>query len=261
MNIELKVTLWALASAYALGNSFIYSWTFWTAFDINILQFASITDIIPSIIYNLILPFAILVLSVIVAEIWVRLKENIGKIIDNYLSPYLKNYEKIKLYARILATVTLVIVALIAVIYNNKLPSDLSSTSKFPWLEFSKLIMFVTLTFIIIHFIIFKSSFLSDFRYRMLIIICIGFAPTASYVWAIKNSHAIINGIDTFIVKSDSQCKSSPDTQLRYISSISDKAFALSLKDGSICIFKYNTLELIHESKKNFTVALDSKVL
>lgn len=261
MNIELKVTLWALASAYALGNSFIYSWTFWTAFDINILQFASITDIIPSIIYNLILPFAILVLSVIAAEIWVRLKENIGKIIDHYLSSYLKNYERIKLYASILATITVVIVALIAVIYNNQLQTERSPTSEFPWLELSKLIIFVTLTLIIIHFIIVKSSFLSDFKYRMIIIICIGFAPAASYVWALKNSNAIINGKDTFIVKSDTQCKSSPDTQLRYISSISDKAFALSLKDGSICIFKYNTLELIHESKKNFTVALDSKAL
>ncbi|MCE9979204.1 hypothetical protein, partial [Leclercia adecarboxylata] len=169
MNIELKITLWALASAYALGNSFIYSWTFWTAFDINILQFASITDIIPSIIYNLILPFAILVLSVIAAEIWGRIKENIGKIIDHYLSPYLKNYGKIKLYVRILATVTVVIVALGAVIYNSKFPSEPSSAREFPWLELSKLIIFMILTFIIIDFIISKSSFLSDVRYRMLI--------------------------------------------------------------------------------------------
>uniref|UniRef100_UPI001B30F21F hypothetical protein n=2 Tax=Enterobacterales TaxID=91347 RepID=UPI001B30F21F len=97
MNIELKITLWALACAYALGNSFIYSWTFWTAFDIDILQFASLTDLIPSIIYNLTIPFVIVVLAVIVAEVWIRLKTRIEEIIDAYLSSYIKNYEKVKL--------------------------------------------------------------------------------------------------------------------------------------------------------------------
>lgn len=261
MNIELKITLWALACAYALGNSFIYSWTFWTAFDINILQFASITDIIPSIIYNLILPFAFLIFSVIAAEIWARIKEYIEGIIDHCLSPHLKNYEKIKFVARVLISVMAGIGAIIALIYSTKNASERPSTDNLPWLELIKLVILLAVTMFVCHSIIFKTSFLAKVKYRILIMICICFAPTASYLWAVINSNKIINGKDTFIVKSDTQCNSSPDIQLRYISSISDKAFALSLKDGSICIFKYNTLELIPESKKHFTVALDSKSL
>ena len=75
------------------------------------------------------------------------------------------------------------------------------------------------------------------------------------------NSTDILLGRHTLLVKSDTQCKSSDNTKYRYISSISDKAFALSLKDGSICIFKYNHLELIPEKKAQFTEALDSRML
>ncbi len=261
MNIEFRITLWALACAYALGNSFIYSWTFWTAFDINILQFASITDLIPSIIYNLILPFAIVVLTVVSSDIWVRLNEKIETILDGYLSPYIENYDKIKIYAGTLTSIIFAIAGIIAAIYSTKSLQERVSVESFPWLEVLKLLIPIVLIFGITHFIIAKTTFILDIKYRTLIIFCICLVPAASYFWAVMNSKKIINGKDTFLVKSDTQCKSTPDTQFRYISSISDKAFALSLKDGSVCIFKYNTLELIPESKKHFTVALDSKAL
>lgn len=261
MNIEFKITLWALACAYALGNSFIYSWTFWTAFNINILQFASITDIIPSIIYNLILPFAFIVSSLIFAEIWVRLQESIGKIMDLYLPPYLKNLNKIKRYAFLSTPAICLMMILIAVTYRYKTVNEHTLRDGFSLVAMVKLIIFILTSLFISHFIFFKTTFLSNFRYKLMVILSICFAPTASYYWAVMNSNKIIEGKDTFIVKSDTQCKSSSDNQLRYISSISDKAFALSLKDGSVCIFKYNTLELIPESKKHFTVAVNSKAI
>lgn len=261
MNIELKITLWALACAYALGNSFIYSWTFWTAFDINILQFASLTDIIPSIIYNLTLPFIMVILAMICTEVWIRLQSRIEKIIDEYLSSYIKNYAEIKFYSRMLTSLIFAIIGIIAAIYSTKATTARSPSGEFPWLDVLKFSAPMFLTLIVIYLIIEKTSFFSSLKYRRLVIFCICLAPLVSYIWAVINSEIILKGKDTFIVKSDTQCKSTPETRFRYISSISDKAFALSLKDGSICIFKYNNLELIPESKKQFTRALDSKML
>ncbi|EHF4929183.1 TPA: hypothetical protein ACPY1R_002214 [Enterobacter hormaechei subsp. xiangfangensis] len=261
MNIELKITLWALASGYALGNSFIYSWTFWTAFDINILQFASLTDIIPSIIYNLILPFIAVALSVILAESWVKLQVRIERVIDEYLSMYIKNYEKIKFYSRLITSFIFAVGALIAAVYSAKATTDRFPSGEIPWLDIMKLFIPMFSTLIITYIVIEKTPILSGIKYRRILLFCLCIIPLVSYLWAKINSDKILKGKNTFIVKSDTQCKSTPETEFRYISSISDKAFALSLKDGSICIFKYNNLELIPESKKVFERAIDSKML
>ncbi len=261
MNIELKITLWALACAYALVNSFIYSWTFWTAFDVNILQFASISDIIPSIIYTLTIPFILVILSMVSNEIWVRFTDKVESIIDDLLGSHIKNYNKIKSTAIILTPFIFCIVIGVACILIVK-----SSPARLPSdpIEIKKILKLVTpfiIAFIAIYFIIFKTKFLSPIKYRRVLIFCICFLPVTSYIWAIANSTDILLGRNTLLVKSDTQCKSSDNTKYRYISSISDKAFALSLKDGSICIFKYNQLELIPEEKAQFTEALDSRML
>lgn len=261
MNIELKITLWALACAYALGNSFIYSWTFWTAFDIDILQFASLTDLIPSIIYNLTIPFVIVVLAVIVAEVWIRLKTRIEKIIDAYLSSYIKNYEKVKLMSSLIASFIFAIIGVIGAIYSFKTIPPRPSSEDFPWLDVLKIGVPIPLTFFIIYIIIENTSFFSNIKYRRLVIFCLCIVPVTSYFWGVINSQKIKQGKNTFIVKSDTQCKSTPGTQFRYISSVSDKAFALSLRDGSVCIFKYNNLELIPEINYHYTVSLESKAI
>lgn len=261
MNIELKITLWALACAYALVNSFIYSWTFWTAFDINILQFTSITDILPSILYTLIIPFIVVILYMISNAIWVKFNNKMESILDELLGSHIKNYKKIKSYSIILVSIIFCIgigIAAISIAKSSPAgqPSDPITTKM--------ILKFVTpfiIAFAAIYFIIFKTAFLAPIKYRRVLIFCICLLPVTSYIWAIINSTDIMLGRNTFLVKSDMQCKSSDNTKYRYISSISDKAFALSLKDGSICIFKYNQLELIPEKKAQFTEALDSRML
>lgn len=261
MNIELKITLWALACAYALVNSFIYSWTFWTAFDINILQFASITDILPSIIYTLTIPFIVVILSMIGNEIWVKLNNKMESILDDLLGSYIKNYKKIKSYSIILVFIIFCIVIGVAVVSIFKsLPAGQPSDPTAIKIILKFVIPFI-IAFSAIYFIIFRTAFLAMIKYRRVLIFCICLLPVTSYIWAMANSTDILLGRHTLLVKSDTQCKSSDNTKYRYISSISDKAFALSLKDGSICIFKYNHLELIPEKKAQFTEALDSRML
>lgn len=261
MNIELKITLWALACTYALVNSFIYSWTFWTAFDINILQFASITDILPSIIYTLTIPFVVVILSMIGNEIWTRLNNKIESMLDDLLGSYIKNYKKIKFYSRILASIALCIgLGVAAVSIAKSLPKG-PPADPIAIKSILKFIIPFIITFAAIYFIIHKTAFLGTIKYRRVLIFCICLLPITSYIWALANSADILKGRNTLLVNSDAQCKSPDKTKYRYISSISDKAFALSLKDGSICIFKYNHLELIPENKAQFTEALDSSKL
>lgn len=261
MNIELKITLWALACAYALANSFIYSWTFWTAFDVNILQFASITDILPSIIYTLAVPFIVVISSMIGAEIWTKLNNKIESILDDLFGAYIKNYKKMKFYSGILASAAFFIGLGIVIVSVVK-----SSPARLRWdpkliVEILKFVIPFVITLVAIFFIMNKTSFLASIKYRKLLIFCICLLPITSYIWALANSTDILKGRNTLLVKSDTQCKTSDDTKYRYISSISDKAFALSLKDGSVCIFKYNHLELIPEKMAQFTEALDSRRL
>lgn len=261
MNIELKITLWALACAYALANSFIYSWTFWSAFDINILQFASFTDIIPSIIYTLTVPFIVVISSMLGAGIWKVIDRKMEGIIEGYLSPHIKNYDKIKAYSGILATIIFILAIGIVSNYIIKTNPTRFHSNKFEWKEFMKIMLPFIITYALVFWITKKTSFISNYKHRSLIIFCICILPITSYVWAIANSKDILRGRNTLLVKSDSQCNSSKDTHYRYISSISDKAFALSLKDGSVCIFKYNHLELISENRAHFTTAPENRWL
>ncbi|MCZ2337457.1 MAG: hypothetical protein LC127_04515 [Chitinophagales bacterium] len=261
MNIEFKITLWAVACAYALANSFIYSWTFWTAFDVNILQFASFTDILPSIIYTLTVPFIVVISSMIATDIWTKLNNKIESMLDDVFGKYIKNYKRVRFYSAMLAAFLFMIGIGIVAFSLIKSSPERPPSAPLPIKEIIKLVIPFVITLAAIIFITTKTSFLETIKYRNLLIFCICLLPVTSYVWAISNSKDILMGKDTFLVKSDTQCKSSDNTDYRYISSISDKAFSLSLKDGSICIFKYNHLELIPEKKGHFTQALDSRKL
>lgn len=261
MNIEFKITLWAVACAYALANSFIYSWTFWTEFDVNILQFASFTDILPSIIYTLTVPFIIVISSMIATDIWTKVNNKMESTLGDVFGKYIKHYKRVKLYSNILSASVFIIGISIAAFSLIKGSTSRPPSEPLPFKETIKLVLSLLITFAAIIFIISKTSFLERIKHRNLIIFCICLLPVTSYVWAISNSKDILMGRNTLLVKSDTQCKSSDNTDYRYISSISDKAFSLSLKDGSICIFKYNHLELIPEKKGHFAQALDSSKL
>jgi len=80
-------------------------------------------------------------------------------------------------------------------------------------------------------------------------IIC--FLPILFLSKGVYNAEKIIDGKDTFLIESNSNCTSDPSVRYRFIDNISDKAFALSLKDNSICIFKYDYIKLIKENSNN----------
>ncbi|MEX6047809.1 hypothetical protein AB6G44_03015 [Enterobacter hormaechei] len=246
MNIELKITLWALACAYAIGNSFIYSWAFWSAFDINILQFASVTDILPSILYTIAIPSIAVIISFAIAELWERLKKKFKDTFESAISKKIKYYEDIKYYAILTFNISSIIVF---TFLTYKLHKEKNNSEPFPIDIYLQAGIPALVCMLAVLVIFHKTNLFDNLKIpRKFAIFIFCFIPTVCYIWGYISSQQILNGKNTLLVKSDGQCKSEPTTQYRYISSISDKAFAMSLKDGSICIFKYNFLSLIPES-------------
>lgn len=248
MNIEYKITLWALACIYAIGNSFIYSWTFWSSFNINILQFVSFSEVIPSILYTVLIPCGIMILMFTSINHWD--KNHPPK--NNNNNELTGNKSKIKKTSFTLFKVLFVI----GIFYNfvqelNSLKNMFSTDKDLFWVTIRTFIG-ITIVYAATDFIDYKTNFLLNFKTeRRLIITILCIIPFICNVWAETKSYNIIHGKDTLLVQSDTQCNSTSKTKYRYISSISEKAFALSLTDGSICVFKYNYLKLTQEKNDN----------
>lgn len=253
MNLELKITLWALTCIYAIGNFFIYSWTFWSAFDINILQFASFSETLPSILYTIAIPFTGVIIAFTAVDLWGYLKVKLEHSLDTQMSAKFENYKVFKSKAMYVTNALMVIGCIISIMVLYMSDKASPSSETFPWSDFIHGCIPLIISLVTTYFLIKETTFLSSLNFaRTLIIFIICFMPSASHYWGLVNSKQIINGVKTFIVQSDGQCKSSTDTHYRYISSISDKVFALSLTDSSICIFKYNSLKLTPESSLRY---------
>ncbi|MEG5563780.1 hypothetical protein UXQ08_09620 [Enterobacter ludwigii] len=96
-----------------------------------------------------------------------------------------------------------------------------------------------------------KTTLFSDKgKFRDLYIAAVIMLPLIVYMVAHYKVETIKTGLNSYIVTSDSDCVKVNNERFRYISSIGDKAFAYSLEDGSLCVFKYNYLHLIDENKK-----------
>lgn len=236
MNVKINFYSWAAFSAYSIFNGLIYSWAFWNKFDINILQYTSIQDLLPSIIFLIALPVAALILYFIFMYYWNKINDQILKLLlkvihSIYLPPRPYNLKKIfdALYDAIGVIVT--ILALILA------PNSIRIT-----------IAIILLLFSLYKLIQLRTNFLSELgEYRNVALLILATIPAIIILLAEYNADKILSGKDTFIVKSDVSCASDSKNSYRYIASISDKAFSISTIDGSICIFKYNYLKLTHE--------------
>ncbi len=245
MNFELKITLWALACAYAIANSFIYSWAFWSAFDINILQFASFTEIFPSILYTVAIPCIAAVIALIAAEFWKKINRKIQSNFDRKLVRKIRYYWHVKYVAKLITLLIIIALLVLAILRVNK---EKTNSDAFPWHLMLPAGAPMIVCMLAVSLILTKTNLFDKLQIpRKLAVITFCFIPTVCYCLGYIHSQRIINGKNTFIINSDGQCKSAPNTHYRYISSISDKVFAMSITDKSICIFKYNSLNLIQE--------------
>lgn len=253
MNEKIKIFSVASFSIYAIINGIVYQWSFWDEFNINIMQFMSINDLLPSIAISIALPVTILVAYSFFMSI-IFSNRIFGKIFK------VKQGDRPSTLIEMLNDMTIttpssskkgnLFIALFIVMFAITLGSY--SVYLYSTGEYKEIIMLIVACFII-NFLVrtdFVMNHLGNYAFQS--ILAISLMPHLMCASGIINAKRIQHGKNSYIVKSASICKKeNKHEKFRFIANVSDKAFAYSLSDKSICIFKYDTLLLIKESELN----------
>lgn len=258
MNNKIKFFSLATFSLYSILNAVIYQWAFWDTFDVNIMQFMSINDLLPSIAFSVALPIAILGFYASVVSLLFQ-----KNIFSKISSPFMTHKEENSTSPRIFISKNLT-----AEITLAPLPVQRSSHRKkvFSFLAllvtcFSGYLLYISpkdglkviialgICISIMRLLMKSREFiesLGNLALPIMVVVCS--MPHVMCVSAITNANNILKKDDNYLVKSDSLCmKDDKSEKFRYIANVGDKAFAFSLTDKSICIFKYDKLRLIKE--------------
>ncbi len=248
-----------MISAYAITNSCLYTWVFWGNFNINILQFTSVTDLIPSILYILAVPSISMLICSAFLITWMNSSESIANFLYRRFPKSHLNFEFI-----VASTPSFIfaVLSLALVYYNYHMRGNGFSILKDSVGSIVIFFIFLISSSFSAFLIDAKTNFLHQLKdFRSIMIIIIFLIPPLSYVTAIVDAKNIINGLNSYLIATDSQCSKNPNEKFRYITSVSNKAFALSLTDGSICVFSYNYLKLTPEINKNYELKIDTNTI
>lgn len=247
-NKTLSLIITPLIYAYICGG--LYSYAFWDNIDINLLQFLSIADIVSSLILPAAISLPEIIGLCIVLYIFIpRIKSSTNKNIkvntsknDHSINNNFSSGKKISL--NLILNITIIfsffIAPLISYIYFMIIFGKVMIVS----------FIVTILSFIVSLILKYKTdifSFLGIFR-NVAFIICI-VIPSLSYYIGSEDSRNIISGVDYYIIETTPSCSSDTSEKFRYLATASDKTFAISEKNNSICVSKYHTIRLIKKSQ------------
>lgn len=224
-------------TAYLLTCGSLYLWGFWLHFDLNILQFVDVSDIVKATILPMITSLCIMAIqsatnfinnpsSATSRELW-----NAG---GGYRAPIYLQYA----FFSFIAITTLI----------GFITSFISGTKAEKYFVIGFILMGGLYFWILI-----KTRVLVEYkRTRAAILIAILGMPLVFMQKGIRDAQDVLKGNNTFLVQSDNQCVSKENSEkFRFIGNLSDKGFAYSLKDQSLCIFKYEYIKLTKEKQVN----------
>lgn len=220
-----------MISAYLLLLSVSYLWGFWGHFDINILNFIGVSDIIKSAIWPMAIALAMYILQVAL-NVFNGPKPNSIKGFSEKTK-----HEKADIILRYSYIILMLLFTLVAIVYNMFFGTKMQRYASIGWMLAMFIYSMTCKNSELMEYIPFKNK---SFAYS---IIC--FLPVIFLSRGVYDGDRIKSGKDTFLIKSNSTCTS--NDKYRYIDALGDKAFALSLKDNSICIFNYEYLQLVKE--------------
>lgn len=228
MNINLKSQSWLMLYTYIIANGLLYSFLFWQGFEINILQYVSPYDLLPSIMFILILPLLIVGIYFSIFALTIPYNEKIDNIFNQ---KHALAYKRIKFTFRLLIFSSVALYTIYSLLFKEGFDRQLS--------------IVMIITYILIWPIQKRTTLFADKgKLRDLYIGTAIMLPLLLYMFSHHRVEAIKKGWYSYIVESDSDCLKSNGDKFRFISSIGDKAFAYSLRDNSLCVFKYNYLHL-----------------
>lgn len=224
-----------ITSAYLLLLSVAYLWGFWGHFDINILNFIGVSDIIKSVIWPMTIALVMYIVQVALNVFnGPKPKSTTG------FSTKTK-HEKIITIIEFSYMTLILLIALAGVAYSLISGTKMQKYAAIGWILSS-----------VLYFTTYKNREIMEyfpFKNKSFIYCLVCFLPVLFLSNGVYQGNRITTGIDTFLIESNSTCTSNDSNKYRYIDAVGDKAFALSLKDNSVCIFKYEYLKLIKEQQ------------
>ena len=231
----------AIATTYLLICISLYLWIFWLHFDINILQFIDVSDIIkasalPSIplIFFLLLSICLQQLNTVDYETRQKYKKAGGgfKVFSYFASAYI-------IFFLVIAAVIIGIAIYQA--FTGTFPKRCASIA-------------LLIGFGAAYYLMFRMKLFEEWgEVRFVIIAFLCYFPSHLMNKAIDDAVNIIDGNDTYLISSNLSCSKNTQDKFRYIATLSDKVFSINLSDDSLCIQHYEFLSLVSEKKSKRT--------
>lgn len=226
-------------TAYVLTCGSLYLWGFWLHFDLNILQFVDVSDIVKATILPMITSLCLWVIQSVINMInnpSSDTSRELWKAGGSYRYPIYFQWGWC-------AFITISALISFAAIFIGGTKAE-----KYFVIGFFLLGGLYLFTLI-------KTNILAEYKnMRAAILMAILSMPLVFMQKGIHDAQSILKGNNTYLVESNNLCGSdSKDEKFRYIGNLSDKGFAYSLKNNSLCIFKYDYLRLIKEKQINTT--------
>ncbi len=237
MDNKIDITLIIYSTAIFSGIS--YLWGFWIYFDINILSYIALTDIVKASVYPALPAIGVLVLYSSLDGMNATSKENNKEIIEmggfyKWFTHFYNLYFMVLFFCIIGYWVYLIV----SEDGYNKLQGIYPLAS----------------ALLIVFFLTSKKKFFNfPDKIRVGIITLICFLPTylfnkGSDNGAIASNHEAIG----YFVNAKGYCNSTKSEKFRYISVIGNKLFTYSSKDNSMCITKAEDFRLTKYNEKKF---------
>jgi hypothetical protein len=235
MNTKLDVTL--IIYGLALFSGISYLWGFWVNFDINILSYVALTDIVKASVYPALPAIAVLAFY---------------SAMDGYNSMSKKKYddyvEEGGFYKGFTYFVLFYGIAMTLLGLGNAIYILVIETG---YLKLKG--VYPLISIVLFLYIILSNKFLMKIpvNLRVFIVSIICFLPTYLFHKGYTNGVLAADHESAgFYIQGKGYCSSSEKEKFRYISVIGSKLFSYSSKDNSICITKAEDFRLIKYNVK-----------
>ncbi|CNH79258.1 Uncharacterised protein [Yersinia frederiksenii] len=225
----------AIVSAYLLICGVLYLWGFWMHFGLNILQFVDTSDIVKATLIPVVGAIIMFIVQALLNEYNAPKSEQTKR--------FIQAGGVFKIYAYF--QYTLVILMGVGAVL-------LLGYALFTVDRFERYCIYALgLGFVVFYMIQSKTTFLSELNQaRGLVLFITSLLPALFFSHGIFDGKNVFQGVNTYLVDTNTPCSENKNEKFRYIANLSNKMFSLSLADGSICIQNYEYLRLKKENAK-----------
>lgn len=227
-----KLDLSFLAYGLALFSGVSYLWGFWLNFDVNILSYAALTDVIKASVYPALPALAVLAMY--------SALDGANAMSKDLVEEYNERGGTFKRYTLVLKGWFFFSVA---AVFGNAVYLILTNNGYFRLLGIYPLAS-MALFIYLVH----NNKFLMSFpvKPRVFILTLVCFLPTYLFNKGYSNGQIVLNheAVGHYVI-AEGYCSSDESTTYRFISVIGNRLFTLSSDDESICVRSAENFRLV----------------